>query len=103
TRARKRGWALVALDLGVDTSTSTGELVANVMMAVAQWERRRIGERVGDTHRQRRSRGLRAGEPPRLPADVRQRIGQEVSAGRTLRAIAEGLEADGIPPLRGSR
>jgi len=102
-RARKRGWAVVALDLGVDTSTSTGELVANVMMSVAQWERRRIGERVGDTHQQRRARGLRAGEPPRLPDDVRRRIGSEAAEGRTLRAIAEALEADGIPPLRGCR
>jgi len=102
-RAQKRGWALVALDLGVDTSTSTGELVANVMMSVAQWERRRIGERVEDTHAQRRRRGLRAGEPPRLPAEVRQRIAEEVVAGRTLRAIAADLEAEDIPPLRGAR
>ncbi|WP_309664456.1 recombinase family protein [Microbacterium paludicola] len=43
--ARSHGWALVAIDLGVDTSTPTGELVANVMMSVAQWERRVIGER----------------------------------------------------------
>jgi DNA invertase Pin-like site-specific DNA recombinase len=102
-RAQKRGWALVALDLGVDTSTSTGELVANVMMSVAQWERRRIGERVGDTHAQRRRRGLRAGEPPRLPEDVRRRIADEVAAGRTLRTIADNLAADDIPPLRGTR
>lgn len=103
TRARKHDWALVALDLGVDTSTSTGELVANVMMSVAQWERRRIGERVGDTHEQRRRRGLRAGEPPRLPDDVRHRIASEVAAGRSLRAIADNLAADSIPPLRGTR
>lgn len=102
TRARRHGWALVALDLGVDTSTSTGELVANVMMSVAQWERRRIGERVADTHGQRRRRGLRAGEPPRLPDDVRRRIAAEVDAGRPLRTIADGLAADGIPPLRGT-
>ncbi len=102
-RARKHGWALVALDLGVDTSTSTGELVANVMMSVAQWERRRIGERVGETHAQRRRRGLRAGEPPRLPDDIRHRIAHDVAAGRSLRAIADSLAADGIPPLRGTR
>jgi DNA invertase Pin-like site-specific DNA recombinase len=87
----------------VDTSISTGELVANVAMSVAQWERRRIGERVGDTHQQRRTRGLRAGEPPRLPDDVRRRIATEVAAGRSLRAIAAGLGADAIPPLRGTR
>lgn len=102
-RARRHGWALVALDLGVDTSTSTGELVANVMMSVAQWERRRIGERVEDTHAQRRRRGLRAGEPPRLPDHVRHRIAAEVAAGRSLRTIADNLAIDNIPPLRGTR
>src|SRR5215210_7973308 len=44
-RARRRGWTLVALDLGVDTSTPQGELVANVIASVAQWERRIIGQR----------------------------------------------------------
>lgn len=42
-----RRWALVAIELGADTSTSTGELVANVMMFVAQWEHRVIDEPVG--------------------------------------------------------
>ena len=37
--ARKRGFNIVALDLGLDLSTPTGELVANVLAAVAQWER----------------------------------------------------------------
>nr|WP_229383781.1 recombinase family protein [Microbacterium allomyrinae] len=44
-RAQRRRWSVVAIDLGIDTSTSAGELVANVMAAVAQWERRVIGER----------------------------------------------------------
>ena len=30
-RARKRGWSLVALDLGVDTSTPSGEMMASVL------------------------------------------------------------------------
>ncbi|MCU1416791.1 MAG: recombinase [Schumannella sp.] len=43
--AATRKWALVAIDLGVDTSTPTGKLIANVMMSVAEWEREVIGER----------------------------------------------------------
>ena len=54
--ARARRWALVAIDLGVDTSTPTGELVANVMMSVAQRERRVIGERT--------SAAMQAAMPP---------------------------------------
>jgi DNA invertase Pin-like site-specific DNA recombinase len=37
--ARKGAFNIVALDLGLDLSTPTGELVANVLAAVAQWER----------------------------------------------------------------
>ena len=36
---------LVVLDLGIDSSTPGGELVANVIAAVANWERRVIGAR----------------------------------------------------------
>jgi len=34
-RAQKRGWTLVALDLGLDLSSPTGRLVAGVMASVA--------------------------------------------------------------------
>ena len=44
-RSRKEGWALVALDLGVDTSTPTGEVMAGVLALFAQFERRLIGQR----------------------------------------------------------
>lgn len=41
--AKRKRWAFVALDLGVDTTTPTGRLVANVMALVAEWEREVIG------------------------------------------------------------
>ena len=47
-RARREGWALVCLDVGVDTTTPAGEMVANVMAAFAQYERRLIGQRTAD-------------------------------------------------------
>jgi len=37
-RATQNGWALVALDIDVDTSTPTGELMANIYGSVAQWK-----------------------------------------------------------------
>lgn len=45
-RWQKTGVAVHLLDLGVDTSTSVGRLIAGVMAAVAEWESRRIGERI---------------------------------------------------------
>jgi DNA invertase Pin-like site-specific DNA recombinase len=49
--ARNGGFNIVALDLGLDLSTPTGELVANVLAAVAQWERRMIGQRTSEALR----------------------------------------------------
>jgi DNA invertase Pin-like site-specific DNA recombinase len=100
-RAQRRGWGLVALDLGVDTTTPAGELVANVMAAVAQWERRAIGQRTREGLAAKRAAGVRLGRPPVLPADVVERIIAERTEGRTLQAIARGLTDDSVPTARG--
>ena len=47
-RAQKRGWNLVACDLGIDLSIPAGEFMANVMGSAAQWERRIIGLRTAN-------------------------------------------------------
>jgi Resolvase, N terminal domain len=49
--ARREGWALVILDLGIDTTTPSGEMIANVMATFAQFERRLIGQRTKDALR----------------------------------------------------
>jgi DNA invertase Pin-like site-specific DNA recombinase len=100
-QARRKGWAVIALDLGVDTTTPAGELVASVMAAVAQWERRAIGERTRAALAIRRRVGVRLGRPPLIDREIRARVVAERAAGRTFRAIAAGLTADGVPTVRG--
>lgn len=100
-RAQKQGWALVALDLGVDTTTASGELVANVMAAVAQWERRIISDRTKAALAMKRAEGVRLGRPLTLAPALRQRIAGERAKGVSLRAIAAGLNADGVPTAHG--
>ncbi len=99
--ARRQGWAIVALDVDVDTTTPTGEMVANITSSVAQWERRIIGARTRDALAARKAAGVRLGRPVTLPTEVRERIRSERADGRTLQAIADGLSADGIPTARG--
>lgn len=43
------------------------------------------------------------GRPSRLPAEVRARIRLEHEQDRSLRAIAAGLNADGVPTGQGGR
>jgi DNA invertase Pin-like site-specific DNA recombinase len=99
--ARKRGFNVVALDLGLDLSTPQGELVANVIASVAQWERRIIGQRTREALAVKRAQGVRVGRPPTLPASVLERIKRERARGLTLAAIAEGLNRDGVPTAQG--
>jgi DNA invertase Pin-like site-specific DNA recombinase len=103
-KARKQGWAVVAIDLGIDTTTPTGELVANIMISVSQWERRIIGQRTKEGLAAAKAKGVRLGAPVLLPAEVERRIVAEREQGATLRAIADGLNTDGVPlPGRGKR
>jgi len=55
-----RTWAVVVLDVAVDTSKPAGSLVVDVVAAAAQFESRRIGERVRTVHAVRKAQGLRA-------------------------------------------
>lgn len=100
-RSRREGWGFVALDLGVDTTTAAGELVANVMASVAQWERRAIGERTREALAAKRREGVQLGRPVSLSADVEARIVAAREAGASLRAIADELTADEVPTAQG--
>ncbi len=100
--ARKQGWALVALDLGVDTTTPAGELVANVMAAVAQWERRVIGQRTSEALSASKARGRRLGRPRLTDDAVVAHAVALAASGLSHRAIAAALTAAGTPTTRGA-
>lgn len=100
-RAAKEGWQLVVLDLNVDTTTPSGQLVAHVMGAFAQYERQLIGARTAASLAQKKAQGHRLGRPRTLSADVVERVVAERAAGASLRAICAGLMNDGIPTAKG--
>lgn len=100
-RAQRGGWALVACDLGVDTSTPAGEAMANVMATFAQLERRLIGQRTRDALAVRRAQGVRLGRPRTLPADVVARIVADRAAGLGWSAIGRALDAENVPTAQG--
>jgi len=100
-RAMRRRWSVVCLDLGVDTTSAVGEFTANVVASASQYERKLIGQRTRDALAERKAAGVRLGRPSVLPTAVVRRIVQERAAGRSLPAIAAGLEADGVATARG--
>ena len=99
--AQREGWALVALDLGVDTATPGGEMMANVLASFAQYERRIIGQRTRDGLAAKKAAGVKLGRRSTLPLEVVERILEAHQAGDTLAAIARGLEADGVATGQG--
>ncbi|HWE54347.1 MAG TPA: recombinase family protein [Acidimicrobiales bacterium] len=100
-RARRKRWALIALDLGVDTTTPAGELVANVMASVAQWERRAIGARTREAMAAKRAAGVHVGRPRSLPEEIVARVVTAYQSGENRSEIARALNADGVPTAHG--
>ena len=101
SRAKSEGWAFVALDLGVDTGTPTGELVASVMAAVSQWERRAIGQRTKEALEAKREQGVALGRPAVLDKAVVQRILAARTQEKGWTAIAAALNDDTVPTAHG--
>ena len=102
-RSQKKNWSLVALDLAIDTTTPSGELMANILATFAQFERRLIGQRTRDALAQKRREGVRLGRPSVMGGEVRARIRRERDAGRTYAAIADALTEEGVPTAHGGR
>lgn len=102
-RSRLEGWAFVALDLNVDASTPTGELLANIMISVAQWERRTIGQRTSDALRALQAQGVVLGRPRVVSPTTAQTIGRWRRAGASWAAIAGALNDQGVPTAHGGK
>jgi peptidoglycan hydrolase-like protein with peptidoglycan-binding domain/DNA invertase Pin-like site-specific DNA recombinase len=95
---RDRGVRLVAADVDLDTETPDGRITADALISVGALERSR--PRATPTPEQ-------AGRPGR-PAvrdvpELRKHILAMRSAGMTLQAIADRLNEEGFPTLRGGK
>jgi DNA invertase Pin-like site-specific DNA recombinase len=101
--AQKQGWALVALDCAVDTTTPAGEAMANVLATFAQFERRLISQRTREALAVKREQGVVLGRPPSVGDAVLRRIVRERRRGRSFRAIADALNVDGVPTGQGGK
>jgi DNA invertase Pin-like site-specific DNA recombinase len=93
---------LIALDLGIDTSTPEGDWVAATLIALGGYEHERISSRTRKALAEVRSRGSANGRPA---VSDRPELVELIAAMRaskmTLQAIADQLNAEGVPTLRG--
>ena len=100
-QATKNDWAIVALDVGVDTTTPQGEMVANIMATFAQFERRIIGQRTKDALTVKRAQGVQLGRPKTVTSKIEKRIKLLRSSGASYQAIATDLNESGVPTGQG--
>jgi DNA invertase Pin-like site-specific DNA recombinase len=100
----QRDGRLVAIDLRLDTGSAQGRLTARTLVAVGQWEGRRIAEQTKKGLAAARQRRAASGRPAveDIPA-LKQRIVEMRQAGMTLQAIADQLNQQNTPTLRGGR
>ncbi len=101
--AQQQGWALVALDCALATTTPAEEASATLLATFAPCERRSISQRTREALALKRSQGVRLGRPPTMSPYVIERIRRERAADKSLAAIANGLNADRIPTAQGGR
>jgi DNA invertase Pin-like site-specific DNA recombinase len=100
-KATSEHWALVALDVAVDTSTPSGEAMANMLATFSQFERRLISQRTKDALAVKKASGVRLGRPPTMPQAVVRRIQRQRARGDSLRTIADDLNEAGVPTAQG--
>jgi DNA invertase Pin-like site-specific DNA recombinase len=93
---------LVAAAQGLDTQSEDGRLAADMLIEVLRWERDRLSERTRNGLKAARMNGKSSGR--RAVTDdpgLSERIAQMRAQGMTLQAIADRLNEEGVPTVRG--
>ena len=87
----QRGVTVRSLHDGVDTSTSTGRMVAGILMSIAEYERELVRERTALKLEHARKSGRKFGRPTKLNADQAALARRMKSTGETAATICETL------------
>ncbi|MEQ4518256.1 recombinase family protein [Pseudarthrobacter sp. B907] len=102
--ANRQRWALICLDLGIDTSTITGAAMAQVTCTFAEMERKKIAERTRDGMAKiKATTGKHMGRRSTLPEATIRRIMSEREGGASLAGIARTLNEGAVPTAAGGK
>lgn len=101
--AQEQKWSLVVLDLGVDTTSTNGKLIAHIMIALAQWERELIGDRTRAALKVVRARGTHIGRRSGISSETLRTIRMLRDSGQSWQRIADALEREKVPTGQGGQ
>jgi DNA invertase Pin-like site-specific DNA recombinase len=102
-KSQVEGWALDVCDLGVDTTTPSGKMVAQIMMVLAEWEREMIGDRTKNALAAARARGQKLGRPQGISDETVRLIRVMRGSGLSWGKIAAALEREGVKTGQGGQ
>jgi DNA invertase Pin-like site-specific DNA recombinase len=98
----RRGARLVVVDIDLDTGTPEGRLAAKALATVGGSERKTLMQRTRKGLEAARLAQRASGQPAVSDAPaLKQRIADMRAGGMTLQAIADTLNAEGVPTVRG--
>ena len=87
----ERGITLRSLQDGVDTSTSTGRMVAGILTSIAEYERELVRERTALKLAHARKSGVKFGRPAKLSGDQAALARRMKESGETAATICKTL------------
>lgn len=101
---RKKGRTVATLDLDIDTATANGEMIAHVLISLAQWERRIMGEQTKGALAELGRQGKHIGKPAitQLHSDLVNYITMRRGEGAGVSLIARELNEAGHSHRRAS-
>lgn len=100
-RAQKHHWDVVMLSPGIDTTDAAGRFTTNILASAAQYERDLISVRTREALAHKKSQGGTLGRRRNVDPAVVERIRSQRSAKKSLRSIADQLNAEGVPTAQG--
>ncbi|MFC4346820.1 recombinase family protein [Kordiimonas lipolytica] len=88
-RFEQEGIDLLVLDQNIDTSTSTGRLMFNMLASIAEFENDLRTERQAEGIAKAKENGVKFGRPPKLTDTKKQEIYSRRLAGATIGQLAK--------------
>lgn len=102
--AEREGWNLVCLDISVDTTTVMGRAMAQMFAVFAEMERARLIERTTEGMAYiKATTGKHMGRPYQVTPAAVARAKELRASGLTIQAVADALNAEGVPTPKNAR
>ena len=100
-KATREGWDLCILDIQLDSTTPAGRMMLTMLAAVAEFERRLIGQRTKDALAVKKSQGVVLGRRSGIDQLTQDFIARVYNEEGSYARAAKRLNEEGVPTSQG--